>query len=109
MFSLINKKIESYSIRDFLAGSHKLEYNSQTPLYGFMGINITGHSLFSNFNMPYFIVIGTTGIILFSTLIEHILILNGHGHMADRLNNFMKLMFPICFYSFLIYGIITVF
>lgn len=83
---LFKNKIESYRVREFLAGHHKQTNNSPRPLYGILGLDITSHSMFSssNFNLPYIVVFGVAGVILISTLIENILIAHGNPRQAER-------------------------
>lgn len=105
----LTKKIEVISFKDFMSRSAQIQKKiPHKPMYGLMGVDITGHNMFSNFNAPYLIVFGAVGIILISTLIEHILISKGYQRQAETLDGFTKLMFPIGFYAFLFYGIVTV-
>lgn len=106
----MRNKIESYSVRDFLAGAHRKQKTSHTTLYGLAGINITPHGMFSpsNFNAPYMVIFGVAGVILLSTLIEYTLNATGNERYAEMVSGFTGMAMPICFYIFLLIGIFKI-
>jgi hypothetical protein len=114
MLTLLSKrKEEAYTVREFMAGKHKesncqTSYRKYTPLFSFMGIDITGHSMFSNFNMPYIVVFGVAGILLISTLIEHTVAAYGNERQAEAIATTTNLILPIAFYVFLLIGIMKI-
>lgn len=105
------KKIETYTISEFLAGNHKKcksQIKPTLPLYGIMGIDITPHSMFSNFNGPYIVVFAVTGVVLLSAAIEYTLVANGHERAAEVIENITGFIMPIAFYIFLAIGLFNV-
>lgn len=104
------QKEERYSVSEFLRGTHKTRAISHTPVYGIIGLDMTSQSMLSpsSFNTPYWIVFGVAGVVLASTLIEHILIAHGNERRAEMVESFTKIMLPIAFYGFLVIGLIKI-
>lgn len=105
----LTKKIEVISFKDFMSRPAQIQKKiPHKPRYGLMGVDITGHNMFSNFNAPYLIVFGAVGIVLISTFIEHLLIINGKEHTAETVSDLTRLMFPIGVFAFIFYELVTV-
>lgn len=110
------KKEEVFTVSKFLARQPKVPTHSKTPqqkytpMFSFMGINATHHTFFSSsFAGAYYVVFGVAGFCLLSTLLEQICRLKGRDNTADNIEKFTKIILPIAFYTFLYFGIVTVF
>ncbi|MEH7548238.1 hypothetical protein [Neobacillus vireti] len=111
-----SKKEEVFSLSEFLArqpkesAQCKTPKHNYTPMMGFMGINVTHHTFFSTaFSGAYWIVFGVAGFCLLSTLLEHICRTKGREDTADNIANFTKLILPVSFYTFLYFGLVSIF
>lgn len=107
---LFQQKNESYSIGEFLKGPHRKRISSTPKVYSFMGLDMTSQSLFgaSAFNMPYYLVFGVAGVALASVLLEYILIAHGYERRAEMVESFTKLIMPLAFYGFLVFGMLSI-
>ncbi|MEH7086499.1 hypothetical protein V7139_27795 [Neobacillus drentensis] len=102
---------------EFLARQPKETPQSKTPhkfiipAFSFMGLpNVTHHTFFSaSFSGAYLVVFSVAGVALLSTFLEYIYRVKGNDRAADLIETSTKLMFPIAFYIFLYFGIVTVF
>ncbi|MED4229482.1 hypothetical protein [Neobacillus cucumis] len=116
MFYTAKKIDEVFTVSEFLARQPKESAQSKTPqdkytpMFSFMGINVTHHTFFSTaFSGAYWVVFGVAGVALLSTLLEYICRTKGNERMADIIEGATKFMFPIAFYLFLYFGIVSVF
>lgn len=109
------KKKEVFTLKEFLACQPKEPTQSKrpltTPLYGYMGLDTTSHSVFSgyDFNSPYYVVFGIAGVLLLSILVENIFIAHGNPRKAEQVKSFTQFVMPIVFYIFLAVGIFRIF
>ena len=105
---MFTRKIETIPFREFLRQEDhtKNEKSLQPtlPLYGFLGLDST----FSSFNAPYTVVFLVGGVLILSTIIEHTLLSRGHERIAERLQTTVSFIMPICFYAFLVFGVVKV-
>ncbi|AND39566.1 hypothetical protein [Cytobacillus oceanisediminis] len=111
---LAAKKKEVFTVSEFLARQPKEPTQSNTPhipLYGYMGLDTTSRSFFSeyDFNTPYYIVFGIAGVLLVSTLIENVFVAHGNPRKAEQVKAFTQFAMPVVFYIFLAVGIFKVF
>ncbi|MEZ0117807.1 UNVERIFIED_ORG: hypothetical protein ABRZ91_001764 [Heyndrickxia coagulans] len=103
-----HEQFETYTIREFMAGVHKIE-TPKTKMYsGLMGINLTGHSLFSGMAEPYTLILGAFGFAMVSTLIEHSLMSKGNERSAEKISDFTRFMLPMGVFSYAVYGVVTI-
>jgi hypothetical protein len=104
------EKRERIKFNDFMSRKSVIYTSKKQLNYGILGINVTGESFFnSTFNDPYFVVFGVCGIVLASTITEHLLRTHGLERWADGVDTFTKLAIPMSFYIFLCLGIISTF
>jgi hypothetical protein len=104
------EKREKIKFKDFMSRKSVIYTNNKQLNFGLLGINVTSESFFnSSCNDPYFMVFGVFGIVLSSTIIEHLLRSHGLDRWADGLDTMTKLAIPLSFYIFLCLGVISIF
>jgi hypothetical protein len=112
-------KKEVFTLKEFLTApqpknivqSKKPLQNKYAPVYGFMGLDLHSSSLLSpsQFNAPYFIVLGVAGVLLLSTLMQNLFIAHGNTRRGEQVEAITKLVMPVAFYIFLVIGLLNVF
>ncbi|MCM2531716.1 hypothetical protein NDK43_03985 [Neobacillus pocheonensis] len=103
-------------MKEFLARQPKEPTQSKTPqqkytpMFTFMGINVTHHTFFSAaYSGAYLIVFAVAGFALLSTALEYYYRTKGKENTADAIQTATKVILPLAFYLFLYFGIVAVF
>lgn len=114
--TLRKQKIEVFTIKEFLAPQpkdsiRKAPLINNTLFSGFMGIDIGHKTFFSHdlFATPYYVVFAVFAVAMLSTTLEYIYRSRGDERKAEAVETFTRILFPVCFYIFLYFGLILTF
>lgn len=110
-----NKKTETYSVREFLAGYHKTKpspkkYNM--PFFSFMGVDISAKTFMPNGSPAdvALLLVGGVGIALIGvTMLERHFVRNGDTLIAELINTTTNLLLPLGTFIYFTYKLFTTF
>ncbi len=109
------KKTETYSVREFLAGYHKTKLSPNqysTPFFGFMGIDISAKTFVPNGSPAdvALLLVGGVGIVLIGvTMLERHFVRNGNTLIAELISTTINLFLPVCIFIYFTYKLFTIF